>query len=304
MTILNIEITVFTPTYNRAYIIEQLYESLKRQTFHKFEWLVIDDGSSDETEKLFRKWLREKNEFTIRYYKKENGGKCRAINYALDYAQGRLFFVVDSDDYLLEDAIEKILNWEGILPAKDTFCGLAGNLGTSKSYTPNTLFDSEYYDGTLLDRYEKIDGERAIVFYTAIHKKYKYPEYIDEKFMTEAVVYNRMANDGYKMRFYNDIICIYKYQEDGLTKAGNSLFINNPRGYGLWLKEKAIYMKATLKEKMKMYYNFSCELSEKYDVKTIAECIDVPAIAIKLLLLIHKIMKVIKKNTQSIEKEI
>lgn len=304
MTILNIEITVFTPTYNRAYIIEQLYESLKRQTFRKFEWIVIDDGSSDETEKLFRKWLKEKNEFTIRYYKKENGGKCRAINYALDYAQGRLFFVVDSDDYLVEDAIEKILNWEGILPAGDTFCGLAGNLGTSKLYTPNTLFDSEYYDGTLLDRYEKIDGERAIVFYTEIHKKYKYPEYVDEKFMTEAVVYNRMANDGYKMRFYNDIICVYKYQEDGLTKAGNSLFINNPRGYGLWLKEKAIYTRATLKEKMKMYYNFSCELSEKYDVKTIAECIDVPAIAIKLLLLIHRVMKVIKKNTQSIEKEI
>lgn len=301
---MNTKITIFTPTFNRAYIIGQLYESLKRQTMFNFEWLVVDDGSIDETEELFKKWMNANNNFPVRYYKKENGGKCRAINYALDLAQGELFFIVDSDDYLTDDAIEKVLNWQRTLPKNDKFCGVVGNLGTNKSLTPNVLFDSEYYDGTLLERYTKIDGERAIVFYTEIHKKYKYPEYIDEKFMTEAVVYNRMANDGYKMRFYNDIICVYKYQEDGLTKAGNSLFVNNPRGYGLWLKEKAIYTKATLKEKIKMYYNFSCELSEKYNVKTIAECIDVPVIAIKLLLLIHRVMKVIKKNTQSIEKEI
>ncbi len=293
-------ITVFTSTFNRAYIIENLYQSLKRQTFHDFEWLVIDDGSEDNTNELFKKWMKEENEFIIRYYKKENGGKCRAINYALDLAQGELFFIVDSDDYLTDDAIEKILNWVGILPMENSFCGVAGNLGTSELCTPNTLFSSEYYDGTLFERYTKIDGERAIIFYTDIHKKYRYPEYVNEKFMTEAVVYNRMAHDGYKMRFYNDIICVYEYQEDGLTMSSNSLFIDNPRGYGLWLKEKAIYTKATLKEKIKIYYNFSCELSEKYDVKTIAECIDVPAIMIKLLILIHRGINLIKKNAQNI----
>lgn len=301
---MDIKITIFTPTYNRAYIIGQLYESLKRQTVHEFEWLVADDGSVDETEKLFKTWMMENNNFSIRYYKKENGGKCQAINYGLDLAQGELFFVVDSDDYLTNDAIEKILKWEKDLLVGDKFCGIAGNLGITNSATPNTLFNEAYYEGTLLDRYNVIDGERALIFYTKIHRCYKYPQYEGEKFMTEAVVYNRMANDGYKMRFYNDIICIYKYQEDGLTKAGNSLFINNPRGYGLWLKEKAIYTKATLNEKIKMYYNFSCELFEKYDVKTIAECLDVSAITIKLLLFIHRAKKLIKKNTQSIEKEI
>lgn len=293
---MNIEITVFTPTYNRAYIINRLYESLRRQTSCNFEWLVVDDGSVDGTEGLFAKWIEEEKMFPIRYFKKDNGGKCRAINFALELAQGRLFFIVDSDDYLTDDALEKILEWERTLPKGEQYCGVAGNLGISQTSTPNTLFDTQYYDGTLLDRYRNIDGERAIVFYTEIHKRYKYPDFPGEKFMTEAVVYNRMANDGYKMRFYNDIIWIYEYQEDGLTKAGNALFVNNPRGYGLWLKEKVTFMRATFTEKIRMYYTFSCDLSEKYNEKIIAECIGTPVATIKLLLLLHSIVKLIRKN--------
>ena len=226
--IVNVEITVFTPTYNRAYIINRLYESLQRQEIHNFEWLVVDDGSVDETEELFRTWMNNESKFPIRYYKKKNGGKCRAINFALDLAKGKLFFVVDSDDYLTDDALKKIIAWEKSLPKDEKYCGVAGNLGMSSNFTPNTLFETDYYDGTLLDRYRNIDGERALAFFTEIHKKYRYPEYSGEKFMTEAVIYNRMANDGYKMRFYNDIVWIYEYRSDGLTKAGNSLFLNNP----------------------------------------------------------------------------
>lgn len=245
--IVNVEITVFTPTYNRAYIINRLYESLQRQEIHNFEWLVVDDGSVDETEELFRTWMNNESKFPIRYYKKKNGGKCRAINFALDLAKGKLFFVVDSDDYLTDDALKKIIAWEKSLPKDEKYCGVAGNLGMSSNFTPNTLFETDYYDGTLLDRYRNIDGERALAFFTEIHKKYRYPEYSGEKFMTEAVIYNRMANDGYKMRFYNDIVWIYEYRSDGLTKAGNSLFLNNPRGYGLWLKEKALFMNFYIK---------------------------------------------------------
>lgn len=299
---MNVQITVFTPTYNRAYIIGQLYESLKRQTFFDFEWLVVDDGSTDGTEELFAKWIETEDKFPIRYYKKDNGGKCRAINYALDFAQGRLFFTVDSDDYLTDDALEKIVNWEKKLPLNETFCGVAGNLGTSKRQTSNTLFNTRYFDGTLLDRYRNVDGERAIVFYTEIHKKYKYPEFNDEKFMTEAVVYNRIANDGYKIRFYNDIIWIYEYQKDGLTKTGNLLFINNPRGYGLWLREKATFMKMSFIKKMKMYYTFSCDLSEHYNESLIAECIGVPVLLIKMLCFVHKmITKIDKMNFGNIK---
>lgn len=92
--IVNVEITVFTPTYNRAYIINRLYESLQRQEIHNFEWLVVDDGSVDETEELFRTWMNNESKFPIRYYKKKNGGKCRAINFALDLAKGKLFLLL------------------------------------------------------------------------------------------------------------------------------------------------------------------------------------------------------------------
>lgn len=289
------KITVFTPTYNRAYIIENLYRSLKRQTFTDFEWLVVDDGSSDNTEELFQKWQAEKNLFPIHYYKQPNGGKCRAINRGLDLAQGELFFTVDSDDYLTDDALKKIAEWEATLPTNQKFCGIAGNLGISPEETPNTLFSEDYYDGTALDRYKNIDGERAMVFYTNVHRMYKYPEIDDENFMTEAVTWNRMAHDGYKMRFYNDIIWVYEYKEDGLTRAGCSLFLNNPYGYGLWLREKAEFEHASINKKLKMYYTFTCDLSEKYSWNKIAAFIGAPSIIIGAFQYVHKILHFRKK---------
>lgn len=289
------KITVFTPTYNRAYIIETLYRSLQRQTFTDFEWLVVDDGSSDNTQELFDSWIAKKNSFTIRYYKQPNGGKCRAINRALDLANGELFFTVDSDDYLTDDALKKIAEWDATLPRNQKFCGVAGNLGTSPTETPNTLFAGDYLDGTALDRYRNIDGERAMVFYTSIHRKYKYPAFDGENFITEAVAWNRMAHDGYLVRYYNDIIWVYEYKEDGLTKAGSSLFLNNPRGYGLWLREKAEFEHLLLGEKFKMYYTFTCDLSKKYSVSEISDFIDVSHILISLFYAIHSFKQVLFK---------
>lgn len=275
------KITVFTPTYNRAYIIENLYRSLQRQTFTGFEWLVVDDGSSDGTEDIFAEWSMGETQFPIRYYKQPNGGKCRAINRAMGLAKGELFFTVDSDDYLTDDALEKIVKWESELPKDHIYCGFAGNLGTSPDKTPNCIFDQPFFDGNALDRYGKVDGERAMVFYTDICRKYPYPVFDGENFMTEAVAWNRMAHDGYKMRFYNDIIWIYGYKEDGLTKAGASVFLNNPKGYGLWLREKAVFEGDSFAKRMKMYYTFTCDLSGQYDVKTIASCIGAPKLLVE-----------------------
>ena len=125
--------------------------------------------------------------------------------------------------------------------------------------------------------------------------QYKYPEYQEEKFVTEAVVYNRIANAGYKTRYFNDIIYLYEYKDDGLTKSGNSLFINNPHGYGLWLKEKDIFMNKSFSDKLKTFYSFTCELQDKYNAKLIAECIDVPVLLIKVLKAIHKIISTLRK---------
>lgn len=275
-----VKITVFTPTYNRAYSLPRLYKSLQRQTVYNFEWLIVDDGSIDNTHELIEKWKSEKNKFPIYYYWQKNGGKCRAINKALEHAKGLLFFTVDSDDYLTDDAIEKIIGWEADIRDKTGFCGIAGNLGTTPYDTPNSILKADYFDGTALDRYRNIDGERAMVFYTDIHRKYKYPEFKGENFMTEAVAWNRMANDEYKIRFYNDIIWVYEYREDGLTKSGNKLFINNPRGYGLWLYERAKFEHESLLQKLKMMYTFTCDLASQYTIGMIAECIAAPKLLI------------------------
>lgn len=105
-----------------------------------------------------------------------------------------------------------------------------------------------------------------------------------------------LPNDGYKMRFYNDIVWIYEYRSDGLTKAGNSLFLNNPRGYGLWLKEKALFMNFSLIKRIKMYYTFSCDLIGKYSTKVIAECIGAPVVMIRALISIHTLGALIRRK--------
>lgn len=290
------KITVFTPTFNRAYIIENLYRSLQRQTFRDFEWLIVDDGSTDNTEDVIKTWINDNNDFPIRYYKKENDGKCRAINYGVDFAKGLLFFNVDSDDYLTDDALEKIASWEESLPKDKKYCGVVGNLGTSPTETPNTPWPEPYRDANLLERYDDytdkpIDGERAWVFYTDIQKKYKYPEFEGENFITPAVTWNRMAHDGYLVRIYDDIIWVYEYQPDGLTASGSKRFINRPQGHGLWLREKSEFMNDSFSKRIKMYYSFYCDHSFHLTKKQIAKYIGTNYCTILLLSFIHKLKK-------------
>ena len=160
-------VTVFTPTYNRAYILGDLYHSLQRQTCMDFEWLIVDDGSADDTKALVASWQGEENPFPIRYVYQENGGKCRAINRGLKEADGRLFFTVDSDDYLTDDAIEKVIRWEGELPRDGNFCGYVGNRGITPTQTPNRLFPGGYLDGTAL--LQRLADDRGhIVTYDAV----------------------------------------------------------------------------------------------------------------------------------------
>lgn len=281
------KITVFTPTYNRAYIIENLYNSLKRQTYRDFEWLIVDDGSTDNTEGIVKKWQKEGNDFPIRYYKKTNGGKCKAINYGVDLAEGLLFFNVDSDDYLTDDALEKVSNWEASLPKSGKYCGIVGNLGTSETETPNVPWPEPYRDANLLERYDEytdkpIDGERAWIFYTDIQRKYKYPEFDGENFITPAVTWNRMANDGYLVRIYDDIIWVYEYQADGITASGKNAFLDRPQGHGLWLRERAEFMNYSYNKKLKLYYSFYCDHRHHLNIEEIADYIGAPIWVIKL----------------------
>lgn len=290
------KITVFTPTYNRAYILENLYRSLQRQSYGDFEWLVVDDGSCDGTEALFDRWRREENPFPIRYVRQENGGKCRAINHGLKLARGELFFTVDSDDYLTDDALEKVARWEAELPKDQKYCGFAGNLGTAPNVTPNKPLPGDFFDGTAFDRYGIVDGERASVFYTDIHRRYLYPEFPGEKFMTEAVTWNRMANDGYRMRFFNDIIWIFEYKDDGLTRSGYDLFLRNPQGTGLFFREKAKFFHYSPKTMLGMWYGFTCDAMDRCTDAQIAEYIDMPRWLVAPMKGAHNLIQFLRKK--------
>ena len=289
-------VTVFTPTYNRAYILGDLYHSLQRQTCMDFEWLIVDDGSADDTKALVASWQGEETPFPIRYVYQENGGKCRAINRGLKEADGRLFFTVDSDDYLTDDAIEKVIRWDGELPADGHFCGYVGNRGITTTQTPNRLFPGGYLDGTALDRYDQVDGERAFVFYTEIHRKYLYPEFPGEKFLTEAVTWDLMAHDGYKMRFYNDIIWIWEYKDDGLTRAGYRVFLENPQGTGLFFRQKAEFLHYSLWNKLTLWYGYATDAMDRCTDEQIASYIGMPKALVPPCRWLHGLVQILKKK--------
>lgn len=227
-----VQITVFTPTYNRGYIIENLYKSLQRQSCNHFEWLVIDDASDDGTQKLFDEWMQEENKFSIRYYRRTvGGGKHRAINEGVKLAQGSLFFIVDSDDTLADTAVQKLIEWDAQIEKKENFAGISGNKGYSDTELVGTTFSGNYVDASYTERVQRnINGDKAEAYYTEVLCKYPFPEFEGERFLTERVVWDKIGADGYKIRWYNDIIYFCEYLPDGLSRNGDELFRKNPKG--------------------------------------------------------------------------
>jgi glycosyltransferase involved in cell wall biosynthesis len=292
--VLKLKITVFTPTFNRAYILGNLYKSLQKQTYTNFEWLVIDDGSTDNTNELFSSWKLENNKFPIQYYKVENGGKHRAINKGTDLATGELFFIVDSDDFLTEDALETIVKWESTIEKKEDFCGVSGNRGKNQNDFWGTTFDGEFIDATSLERNKKnITGDKAEVFYTNILKKYKFAEFEGEKFLTEATVWNRMAADGYKIRWFNKTIYISNYLDDGLTKNMEVTFARNPIGTAYYINQQIDLYNCNFKEKLSYYNLYYHFVKSKIGLVKMAKYIGTSMFTLILAIWLVKIKKLI-----------
>ena len=178
-----------------------------------------------------------------------------------------------------------------------------GNRGINPEETPNRLFEGGYLDGTALDRYTMMDdgdvfvnGERAYVFYTELHRKYMYPEFPGEKFLTEAVTWDRMAYDGYKMRFYNDIIWIWEYKPDGLTRAGYKVFLDNPQGTGLFFRQKAKFLNYSLKDKLLLWYGYATDAMDRCTDRQIAEYIDMPLWLVPPIRWVHAMVQIVRKK--------
>lgn len=281
-------LTVFTPTYNRGYIIEKLYRSLQRQTFHDFEWVVVDDGSSDNTESLFQSFMSGDNFFPIRYIKVKNGGKHRAINRGVLEASGELFFIVDSDDYLTDDALAVIDSVEKTIPdsQKSHFGGVCGLKAYDLNTPIGTSFSGDFLDITSLERPKhKINGDKAEVFYTSIIKQYPFPEFENENFLTECVVWDRIAEDGYKLRFFNEISMICNYLDDGLTAQSYNIFKNNPKGWGLYIQQNVRLKKICGLDKWDTYLRYYYSLRNSLPFSQIAKNLAVPCIRLRLRIL-------------------
>lgn len=182
--------------------------------------------------------------------------------------------------------------------------GVVGNRGTSETYSPNRPLGAPYRDGNVFERYPEytkdvIDGEHAGVWYTEIHRKYKYPEFEGENFMTPCIPWNRMANDGYKVRVFDEIIWVCNYLQDGLTMQGNMRFIKNPAGAGLCLREKAEFLHYPLRKKVKMWYTFYCDhtfcdIEYRLTKKQCAEYIGAPLLMIYGAAVVHKVSDIVK----------
>ena len=246
-------ITVFTPTYNRGYTLNKCYESLKRQSYKNFEWIVYDDGSKDNTEKIVQEFIKE-DIIDIKYFYSENCGKHIAINKGTDLAKGELFFIVDSDDYLTDTALEMVIDaWNSIDNSiKNEFVGVAGRRHLVNKNNSNFNFTSQYYDCDSI-KFNLIDGniqDKAEVYCTEILKRYKFPQYYNETFMTEAVIWYQLAQDGYKIRWFNEEIYICEYLNDGLTKGSKKLEKNNPMGYAMMYNHMLKYPNLSLKRKL------------------------------------------------------
>lgn len=236
-------ITVFTPTYNRAYILPILYESLVNQSFKNFEWIIVDDGSTDTTKELVESFLSEKN-IKIRYFLQENQGKHVAINNGAELAEGDLFFIVDSDDYLSSDALEKLEKRFQDIKHNSEIAGIFINCSSKNLQKKTEAFDLILPEKGLkttltnLNHQYKIKGEFATAIKTEIQKAYPYPIFEGEKFCRESLVYRRIGKK-YDFLFTSDKIYFADYLEDGLTAKSWKLLKQSPKGAALLFKEQA-----------------------------------------------------------------
>lgn len=242
------KLTVFTPTYNRAYSLPRLYNSLLGQCHSRdFEWLIIDDASTDETPELVKKWIDTGN-IDINYIRLEkNGGKPRAINEAVKKAKSQFLFIVDSDDYLADGTISFILDKTGPILHKNDILGI----GMLQGSTDGTPFKkpkfTDYVDATNLQRNEYgIDIDCNEVYKASILKNYTFEVWPGENFTPEETVLNAMALDGYKIRWYARVGVISEYQSDGLTKGSWNLQKRNPMGYAILYNSKLRYQRGFL----------------------------------------------------------
>lgn len=256
-------ITIFTPTYNRGYCLHLCYESLKRQSNRDFKWLIIDDGSTDNTKKLVDTWITE-GLIEIEYHFQKNGGMHTGYNTAYALIDTELNVCIDSDDYLAEDAVHKILTfWSK--NKDERYAGIVGLDATVNGEILGKKFPQNLLSSTLEDLYynHKIPGDKKLVYRTEVVKRYpEYPVFEGESFVPLGSLYLQIDKD-YELLCLNEVLCIVEYMEDGSTRNIFKQYKRHPKGFRYSREIELKYSSYSLVKIKAMIHSISCNIQLK-----------------------------------------
>lgn len=262
-------ITIFTPTYNRKELLVRCYESLKRQTNKNFVWIVVDDGSEDNTQELVEQWIEKENQFVIQYYYKNNGGLHTAYNLAIEKIETELSVCIDSDDYMPEDAIEKIINfWE-----KHGSNKYAGVTGLDFDAKTNTCIGGSYPEhiksinliDVLIGKYPEVYGDKKHIVRTELYKSVAPLESIEnEKNFNPHYMHLEISKE-YDFLILNENLCYVDYQDTGMTNNILRQYYNSPNSFAEIRLLYLSFYHLPLKFKIRncIHYNSSCIIAKR-----------------------------------------
>jgi glycosyltransferase involved in cell wall biosynthesis len=258
-------LTIFTPTFNRAYCLHQCYESLVRQTCKDFVWLIIDDGSTDNTKNLVDKWKKD-NLIDIEYIWQMNQGMHGAHNTAYEAIKTELNVCIDSDDYMPDDAVEKIMTmWKAF--GSEIVSGIIGLDSFTDGKVIGTKFPSNLMTSTLFDLYHKygVTGDKKLVYRTELTKRFPYPIFENEKYVGLAYKYHMLDRD-YEMLLMNEVLCCVEYLQDGSSLNMLGQYRKNPKGFAFYRKElmKLPFANSKFKFRQAVHYVSSCLLDKNF----------------------------------------
>lgn len=282
-------LTVFTPTFNRAYCLNRCYESLLRQTSSDFEWLIIDDGSTDNTKEVVDQWIAEKK-ITIRYIYKENAGMHSGYNTAYDNIFTELAVNIDSDDYMPDDAVEKIITfWRK--NGREQYAGIMGLDVTEDGAVIGTKLPAQKCIKAY-DFYNRMGGkgDKKYVYRPEVIRPYRSPEFPGERLFPTCYKYF-MVDLKYDLLVLNEPLCVVEYMPDGFTNNIVKHYKPNLNSYIFYRKFIMTYPNATWGHRYRfaIHYVAECMLAKHKDwfSQSPNKCLTFLAIPFGVLLYIY-----------------
>lgn len=233
--------TIFIPTFNRAHTLPRAFESIEKQTWRDFEVLIVDDGSTDDTKELVDAW-RDRVDFPVRYHWQPNQGKHAAHNTALKFIRGYFTVVLDSDDMLVPNALERFkFHWDQIPESErggyagiEGLCAFMEDERISGGRFPQAVFDSNYIQ---MRRRLGIRGDKKGALRTTLLRRFPYPQFEGERHIRPSLLWERLAQH-YRTRYINEVVQLIEYQPGGLSDDRFGLRMRNPRGFRYYYREQ------------------------------------------------------------------